>query len=72
MTAYTSVMSGVVGGVFKIPLAKVIDIFGRSQGFGFMTAFLIIGLIVMTSCRTVHIYAASQVFYWVSVNGRAV
>jgi hypothetical protein len=65
LTAYTGVMSGIIGGVLKLPLAKILDIFGRPQGFALMTAFLIVGLIMMAACNSVQTFAAAQIFYWV-------
>ncbi|KAJ4985260.1 siderophore iron transporter [Stagonosporopsis vannaccii] len=69
LTAYTGVMSGVIGGVLKLPLAKILDIFGRPQGFALMAGFLVVGLILMAACNNVQTYAAAQIFYWVGYNG---
>ncbi|ORX98679.1 major facilitator superfamily domain-containing protein [Clohesyomyces aquaticus] len=69
LTAYTSIMSSIIGGVFKLPLAKILDIWGRPQGFALMVSFMILGLILMASCNDVQTYAAAQVFYWVGYNG---
>lgn len=65
LTAYTGVMSGIIGGVLKLPLAKILDIFGRPQGYGIMIAFLTVGLILMAACNNVQTYAAAQIFYWI-------
>jgi hypothetical protein len=65
LTATTSVMSGLIGGIFKLPLAKILDIWGRPQGFALMAFFVTIGLIMMAGCNNVQTYAAAQVFYWV-------
>jgi hypothetical protein len=65
LTAYTSVMAGVFGGVLKLPLAKVLDIFGRPHGFALSTFFLIIGLVMMAACNGVQTYSAAQIFYWI-------
>ena len=65
LTAYTGVMSGIIGGVLKLPLAKILDIFGRPQGYGIMIAFLTVGLIMMAACNNVQTYAAAQIFYWI-------
>jgi MFS family permease len=59
------VMSSLIGGLIKLPLAKLIDIWGRPQGFIIMVAFQTIGLIMMAACNNVETYAAAQVFYWV-------
>jgi len=65
LTATTSVMSSIIGGVLKLPLAKVLDIWGRPQGFLLTVIFLEVGLIMMAACQNVETYAAAQVFYWV-------
>ncbi|KAF2271118.1 MFS general substrate transporter [Lojkania enalia] len=69
LTAYTTVMSSIIGGVLKLPLAKVLDIFGRPHGFAIMTGFLVVGLIMMAACNNVQTYAAAQIFYWIGYNG---
>jgi MFS family permease len=65
LTATTGVLSGLIGGLSKLPLAKVLDIWGRPQGFVLMLICLIVGLIMMAACNNVETYAAAQVFYWV-------
>lgn len=65
LTAATSVMSSLIGGISKIPLAKILDIWGRPHGYALMVLFLTIGLIMMAGCNNVETYAAAQVFYWV-------
>lgn len=65
LTATTGVMSSLIGGLSKLPLAKVLDIWGRPQGFALSVIVLVIGLIMMASCVNVEMYAAAQVFYWV-------
>lgn len=65
LTATTGIMSSLIGGLIKLPLAKVIDIWGRPQGFFMMMCFMTIGLIMMAGCNNVGTYAAAQVFYWV-------
>ena len=42
----TTVVSSIVGGVCRLPIAKIIDIWGRVEGFLLMTAIMVIG----TSC----------------------
>jgi nitrate/nitrite transporter NarK len=58
-------MSGIVGGVLRLPLAKILDIFGRPQGFALTAFFLVIGLASMAACNSVEVYAVAQIFYWV-------
>ncbi|KAJ4857436.1 major facilitator superfamily domain-containing protein [Trichoderma breve] len=69
LTPTVTVMSSIIGGVFKLTLAKVLDIFGRPQGYVLAIAFTTLGLIMMAGCNNVETYAAAQVFYWVGYNG---
>ncbi|KAK8064745.1 siderophore iron transporter [Apiospora phragmitis] len=69
LTAATSVMSSLIGGLFKLALAKVIDLWGRPQGYALMVLFMTIGLIMEAACQNLETYAAAQVFYWVGYNG---
>ncbi|KAK4154110.1 major facilitator superfamily domain-containing protein [Chaetomidium leptoderma] len=69
LTAATSIFSSLIGGLFKLPLAKILDIWGRPQGFVAMMMTLTIGLAMMAACNNVETYAAGQVFYWVGYNG---
>ena len=43
LTATTSVVSGLVAGVIKLPVAKLMDVFGRPQGFVLMVSCAVIG-----------------------------
>ncbi|KAI0025157.1 major facilitator superfamily domain-containing protein [Xylariomycetidae sp. FL0641] len=69
LTATTTVMSNIIGGVAKLTICKILDVWGRPQGF-LVTMFLMtLGLIMMAACNNVQTYAAAQVFYWVGYNG---
>ncbi|KAF1958717.1 MFS general substrate transporter [Byssothecium circinans] len=68
MTPYIDVMSGLIGGIFKLPLAKMMDVVGRPHGFALSIFLLILGLVMMACCTNVQIYAASQIFYWLGYN----
>ncbi|KAH8197861.1 hypothetical protein TruAng_007960 [Truncatella angustata] len=69
LTATTGVVSSLVGGLFRLPLAKIIDLWGRPQGYFLMVCFMTLGLIMMAACQNVETFAAAQVFYWVGYNG---
>ncbi|RYP26250.1 hypothetical protein DL768_011815 [Monosporascus sp. mg162] len=69
LTSTTNVMAQIIGGVSKLTLAKILDIWGRPQGFLLSGMILTIGLIMMAACVNVEMYAAAQVFYWVGYNG---
>ncbi|KAL1850630.1 hypothetical protein Plec18167_007917 [Paecilomyces lecythidis] len=69
LTATTSIISSLIGGLVKLPYAKLIDVWGRPQGFALMVSSLTIGLIMMAACNNVKTYCAAQVFYNVGYNG---
>ncbi|KAI1375994.1 MFS general substrate transporter [Hypoxylon crocopeplum] len=69
LTATTGVMSGIIAGVSKLTLAKILDIWGRPQGFLLVVLIMTLGLVMMAACNNVETYAAAQVFYWVGYNG---
>jgi MFS family permease len=69
LTAVTSIVSGLIAGIIKLPYAKLIDIWGRPQGFALMTCSITIGIIMMAACQNVQTYCAAQVFYSIGYNG---
>lgn len=69
LTPTVNIMSNIIGGVFKLTLAKILDVFGRPQGYLLSVILTTVGLIMMAACQNVETYAAAQVFYWVGYNG---
>ncbi|KAI1370316.1 putative siderochrome-iron transporter [Hypoxylon crocopeplum] len=63
------VVASIFGGVSRIPIAKIIDIWGRPEGFALMTCFATLGVILMAVSKNVETYAAALVFYRVGENG---
>lgn len=57
----TQVVSSIVGAVAKLPIAKIINIWGRAEGYILMVAICTIGLVMMAACNSVEMYAAAQV-----------
>ena len=55
-------MSSLMGSLFQIPLAKILDTWGRPQGLALVLFFWVIGFIMMACCSNVETYAAAQVF----------
>ena len=43
LTATTNVVSGLVAGVIKLPVAKLMDVFGRPYGFVLMVFCAVVG-----------------------------
>ncbi|KAL4907939.1 hypothetical protein BDW74DRAFT_113882 [Aspergillus multicolor] len=52
-----------------LPMAKLMDVWGRAEGFIFMVICLTIGLILMASCNAFETYCAANVFYYVGFYG---
>lgn len=55
-------MASLFGGLTKLPLAKILDTWGRPQGLLLMLFIWVIGFIMMAACNNVETYAAAQVF----------
>ncbi|CAI7641460.1 unnamed protein product [Penicillium glandicola] len=69
-------LSGVptaLGDVFAaatyLPVAKIMDVWGRAEGFLLMVICTTIGLILMATCHTFEMYCAANVFYYVGFYG---
>ncbi|KAF9240762.1 hypothetical protein DTO012A7_4492 [Penicillium roqueforti] len=69
LTAATSIMANIIGGLSKIPLAKILDSWGRPQGMSLMLIIWVVGFIMMAACNNVETYAAAQVFSSVGSQG---
>jgi MFS family permease len=69
LTPTVAILSSVIGGVTNLTLAKVLDVFGRPQGYFLCIVIATVGLIMMAACNNVEAYAAAQVFYTVGNNG---
>lgn len=64
-----SVVSNIMSGILYLPIAKTLDIWGRSEGFLIMASIATLGLILMATCHSVTTYAAAQGFYSVGFAG---
>ncbi|SPJ73326.1 related to major facilitator MirA [Fusarium torulosum] len=62
------VASSMTAAVF-IPLAKLLDLWGRAEGYLLMVAFAELGLILMATSTNLSIYCAANVFYQVGFTG---
>lgn len=62
LTAATNIFASIIAGLSKLPLAKILDLWGRPQGMTIMLVFWAIGFCMMAACNNVETYAAAQVF----------
>ncbi|GAP91069.1 putative siderophore iron transporter [Rosellinia necatrix] len=64
-----AIVSSLLSGILKLPVAKIIDSWGRAQGFAAMTLLASLGSMLMASCQGIRTYAAAQVLYSVGISG---
>ncbi|KAI1169549.1 MFS general substrate transporter [Nemania sp. FL0916] len=64
-----AIVSNILSGVLKLPVAKIIDTWGRPQGLASTTVLAALGLLLMSVCQDVQTYAAAQVIYQVGISG---
>lgn len=66
LTAVVSIVSTITGGVCNLFIAKVLDIWGRVEGFFLMLFLIVTGAIMKAACHNIETYAAANTIYWVS------
>ncbi|KAL2110716.1 hypothetical protein VUR80DRAFT_843 [Thermomyces stellatus] len=69
LTPVTNILSSLIGGLWKLPLSKILDVWGRPQGYAMSVFVLTSGLAMMALCVNVEMYCAAQVLYWIGYNG---
>ncbi|KAJ5167170.1 Major facilitator superfamily domain general substrate transporter [Penicillium canariense] len=52
-----------------LPMAKMMDVWGRAEGFLLMAIFATIGLVLMAACNSFETYCAANVFYYTGFYG---
>ncbi|CAK7206638.1 hypothetical protein SEUCBS139899_009440 [Sporothrix eucalyptigena] len=68
LTVIGIVANAITAAVY-IPMAKVLDVWGRAEGFLIMMVFCILGLILMASAQNLSTYCAAEVFYSIGFSG---
>lgn len=63
-----NILATIIGGVLKLPIAKILNIWGRAEGFVIFIIVYLIGIIVIASCDGPNSYAAGYVLYWIGYN----
>lgn len=68
LTALTSVIASVIAGIWKLPYAKIMNIWGRPFALCLGVSCYVLGLILMASCNGVKAYCAAQTFFYTGYN----
>ncbi|KAF3484457.1 putative siderophore iron transporter mirb protein [Arthroderma uncinatum] len=68
LTPTVGILSSVIGGVCNLTVAKILDVFGRPQGYAMSLFIATVGLIMMAATTNVEMYTAAQVFWTVGTN----
>ncbi|KAI9151857.1 putative siderophore iron transporter mirb protein [Paramyrothecium foliicola] len=68
LTPTVGILSSVIGGVCNLTVAKILDVFGRPQGYAMALAVATVGLVMMAATKNVEMYAAADVFWTVGNN----
>ncbi|RFU25912.1 hypothetical protein B7463_g10421, partial [Scytalidium lignicola] len=63
------IVSNSMSAAVYIPLAKMLDIWGRAEGFLVMVVFATLGLVMMAACNNLSTFCAAQVFYSIGFGG---
>lgn len=64
-----NIVSNSMAAAVYIPMAKLLDLWGRAEGFCVMVSFATLGLVLMAVCQDLYTYCAAQVFYTVGFGG---
>ncbi|GKZ25926.1 siderochrome iron transporter 2 [Aspergillus brasiliensis] len=62
-TAY--ILATIIGGVLKLPIGKLLGIWGRAEGLIVFVFVYVLGLIILAACNGPNAFAAGYVFYWI-------
>ncbi|KAL4871449.1 siderophore iron transporter mirB [Aspergillus spectabilis] len=68
LTVINIVSSSMVSALY-IPVAKVVDVWGRAEGWLVMVGFSTLGLVMMAASKNLETYCAADVFYSVGFAG---
>ncbi|KIX05780.1 uncharacterized protein Z518_03752 [Rhinocladiella mackenziei CBS 650.93] len=69
LLAVIDIVASAMTAAVYIPMAKMLDVWGRAEGFLLMVAFCVLGLILMAASQNLSTYSAAQVFYSVGFGG---
>lgn len=64
-----NILSSIIGGVLKLPTARLVNIWGRAEGFLVFVGIYLLGMIIIASCNGPNGYAAGYTLYWIGYYG---
>lgn len=59
------ILSTIIGGVLKLPLAKTLNLWGRAEALVFSTTVYTVGMVILAACNGPNAFAAGYVLYWI-------
>ncbi|KAJ5357304.1 Siderochrome iron transporter 2 [Penicillium brevicompactum] len=62
------ILSTIIAGIIALPIAKILNLWGRAEGFLLFLGLFLIGFIVMASCNGPNSFAAGYTLYTVGNN----
>lgn len=60
-----AILSNIIGGVLRLPIAKVLNIWGRTEGLLVFLVVYIVGIIILAASHNPGAYAAGYVLFYV-------
>lgn len=60
-----NILASIIGGVLKLPIAKILNLWGRAEGFLVFLGVHTVGLIILAACNNPDSYAAGYVLFQV-------
>ncbi|KAI3545198.1 siderophore iron transporter mirB [Colletotrichum abscissum] len=65
LLAIVSIFATILSGCCQLVIAKIIDVWGRSEGFAIMILCSVIGMIMKATCKNMETYVAAHTIYYV-------
>ncbi|KAJ5580338.1 uncharacterized protein N7459_006323 [Penicillium hispanicum] len=60
-----NILATIVGGVLKLPIGRILTLWGRAEGLMVFLVIYLVGMIILAACTGPNSYAAGYVLYWV-------
>lgn len=62
LVAVIPIVASIINGIWRAPLAKIMDIWGRPEAFALMVLSMVVGHAMMAGSNNPETYAAAKVF----------